>query len=307
MSALGDCARPVFPRSAVKALQAIALIEDGAADAFGLADRELAVACASHSGESVHFRTVQAFLGKCGLDETALACGVHWPSNEEAARALALSGEGPRPIHNNCSGKHAGMLALARHVGAGTRGYEKPDHAVQRRIRKVMSDITGAPLGEDVCAIDGCSVPTWALPLEALARGFARFGTGASMSAGRSRACARLMSACFAEPLLVAGTGRFCTEVMRRLSGEAFVKVGAEGVYCAALPKAGLGVAVKIDDGARRASEVTMAAIIGALVPAADRALGPIMDPSLQNWRGTRIGTIGTTTDLDQVLNSLRS
>ncbi len=306
VSLLGDCVRPVFPRSAVKALQAIALVEEGAADAFNLSDRKLAVACASHSGQPIHVRTVQGFLAKCGLEESALACGAHWPSNEDAARALARAGETPRAVHNNCSGKHAGMLALARHLGVDTAGYETADHPVQQRIRAVMRDLTAAPLGQDVCAVDGCSVPTWALPLQALARAFARFGSGAEMSATRAQACARLRAACFAEPQLVAGTGRFCSEVMQRLKDQAFVKVGAEGVYCAAIPETGLGVAVKIDDGARRAAEAAISAIVSAVVPGADEALGPILDPSLENWRGIKVGTIGVTPTFTEALNRLR-
>ena len=130
--------------------------------------------------------------------------------------------------------------------------------------------------------------------------------TGADMAAERSRACARLTSACFAEPRLVAGTGRFCTDVMRRLKGEAFVKVGAEGVYCAALPTVGLGVAIKIDDGARRAAEAAIGAIVSAAVPGAGEALGPIMDTSLENWRGLRVGTIVAAPEFDEALKDIR-
>ena len=172
--ALGHVEHPVFPRSAVKALQAIPLIESGAADAFGLGDEELAIACASHSGEAVHVKAVRSLLSKAGVDETLLACGAHWPLSEGAARDLLSAGRGPRPIHNNCSGKHAGMLATAIHLGLRPQGYERPDHPVQIEIARVISELCEVGLSADQMGIDGCSVPTFALPLEALAKGFAR-------------------------------------------------------------------------------------------------------------------------------------
>jgi len=246
-------------------MQAIPLITSGAADALGFGNKELALACSSHGGEPRHVERAAAMLARAGLDVAALECGAHAPSTDRAARELLLSGAKPSPLHNNCSGKHAAMLAVARHLGEPTRGYVRPDHSVQLRIAKVIEGLTGAKPGPDVCGIDGCSVPTWALPLDAWAWAFARLAGTASgtaeMTAGR-----RLMAACMAEPAFVAGEKRFCTEVMAALPGRVFVKTGAEGVFVAAVPGTGLGIALKIDDGATRASEAALAGILAGLL-----------------------------------------
>ena len=295
--AAGDVAAPVFPRSAVKALQALPLIEQGAADRFALADRELALACASHSGEAGHVAGVERMLAKAGLSPSALRCGAHWPVAQDAAAAAARAG-GPSALHNNCSGKHAGFLCLACATGVDPAEYFRPEHPVQRCVRAVLEDFTGVALGRDVCAIDGCSVPTWAVPLERLAHAFARFGTGHGLGPDRARAAARLREACARHPWFVAGTGRFCTEIMTWFGTRVFVKTGAEGVYCGALPEQGLGIAVKCDDGAGRAAQAIMAALIARFLPldAADRvALAPFVAPVLRNWNGFEVGAIRTT------------
>ncbi len=270
--ALGDVTRPVYPRSAVKLLQAVPLVESGAADAFGLDDAALAVACASHSGDRLHVEAVRSLLAKAGLDESLLACGAHWPISENATRELLKEGMRPTPIHNNCSGKHAGMLATAVHLGLDPKGYERPDHPVQIAIARILSETCGVALQPDAMGIDGCSVPTFALPLAALARGFARVGSGEGLSAPRADAKRRLMQACFAAPVLVAGEGRFDTEVMCALAPACFVKGGAEGVHCAALPELGLGIALKIDDGAKRGTELALAATLAALLSASEES-----------------------------------
>lgn len=290
--ALGDVERPVFPRSAVKALQAIPLIESGAADAFGLGEAELAVACASHSGDRVHIEAVRSLLDKAGLDESHLACGAHWPVSDSASRELMQSVERPRPIHNNCSGKHAGMLAACAHLGLSPSGYERPDHDLQVLIAGIISETCGVRLSRDHIGIDGCSVPTWPIPLAALAQGFARFGTGTGLPAARARAAERLRRACFKLPALVAGEGRFDTLAMRALAPAVFVKGGAEGVHCAALPGLGLGIALKVDDGARRGAERALAEVLAALIPEARTALAEPLDGEILNWRGLRVGRI---------------
>jgi len=299
---IGDVSMPHFTRSAIKALQAIPLVESGAAAAFGLNQQELALACASHSGEPDHLEGVRSLLAKCGLDEAALACGAQWPLGIEAARALVAAGERPRPIHNNCSGKHAGMLGVAVHRGEETSGYEQQDHPVQRSIAEVLADMAGVELTPDLIGMDGCSVPTWALPLQAMARAFARFGTGDDLAASRQAACRELMSACFAEPFYVAGTRRFCTGVMSKLPARAFVKAGAEGVYCASLPESGLGVALKIDDGAKRAAEAVMVAALEALLPSSRKDLRGVWDGRLTNWRGAITGETRVSSQLQDAL-----
>ncbi len=295
--AVGDVAVPVFPRSAIKALQAIALVESGAADRYGFGDEALALACASHSGEPAHIAGVERMLAKIGLDASALRCGVHWPISQSAAYALARTGTASA-LHNNCSGKHAGFLCLACAMGADTGDYFRPEHPVQRQVRAVLEDFTGAALGEDICAIDGCSVPTWAVPLQNLAWGFAKFGTGHGLSPRRAAVAARLRHACTSNPWFVAGTERFCTQIMQLFGGRVFVKTGAEGVYCAALPQQGLGIAIKYDDGAVRAAQAIMATMIARFLTHDDAehaALRPFRAPILRNWNGYEVGAIRVT------------
>src|SRR5262247_3253198 len=292
---LGDVDRPVFPRSAVKALQALRMIETGAADRYDFTDQELALACASHSGESGHVAAAQSMLTRIGLDASALRCGAHPPMHGPSVSALYRAGEEPSALHNNCSGKHSGFLCLACMLGADPRGYINPDHPVQREVKATIESVTGTSIPDGRRAIDGCSVPTWAVPLKHLALGFARFGTGNSLAPERAKAAARLRAACAAHSWYVAGSGRFCTEVMQRLGARAFVKVGAEGVYLGTLPERGLGLAVKCDDGGARAAEVVMAALIlrfAALSKDEQAALGHLVRPTLRNWNGIAIGKL---------------
>jgi L-asparaginase II len=303
--ALGDVDRPVYPRSAVKALQAIPLIESGAADAFGLGQAELAIACASHSGDETHIGAVRALLAKAGLDESLLACGAHWPIGDRASRELSRLGKSPMPIHNNCSGKHAGMLATAVHLGLDPRGYERPEHPVQQEIKRIISEICDVTLEQDEIGIDGCSVPTFALPLAAVATGFARLASGRGLEASRAEAARRLMGACFAAPDLVAGEGRFDTIVMRGLPGTAFAKGGAEGVHCAALPALGIGVAVKVDDGTKRGAEMALAVLLAKLVPGAEHVLAGQLAGEMRSWRGAKVGTVGPSPALKAAVRAL--
>jgi L-asparaginase II len=289
--AFGDVAPPVFPRSAVKAIQALPLVESGAADRFALSGEELALACASHSGEPAHVATAAAMLAKAGLDEAALACGAHWPVNAEAARALAREGRLPSALHNNCSGKHAGFLCLACARGLPAAGYETPEHGVQREVKAALEDVCGEPLDERRRGVDGCSIPTYAISLHGLARGFARMATGRGLSSGRAAAARRLFAAIAAHPFHVAGGGRFDTEAITLLQGRAITKTGAEGVFCAAAPELGLGFAVKADDGATRAAEAMIAALLARFV-ATPADFAKLANPKLANWRGLEVGEI---------------
>lgn len=299
--ALGDVTAPVFPRSAVKALQALPLVESGAADRYRLGEEELAIACGSHGGEPGHVTVVERMLARAGLDAAALECGAHRPSHSPSAEALVRAGRAASALHNNCSGKHAGFLCLARHLGAEPRGYVAPNHPVQRAVRTAIEQLTGATLGEDRCGVDGCSVPTWAVPLANLAHAFARFGTGQGLSATQAEAAARLRAACARKPFFVAGTGRFATVAMERLGERAFVKGGAEGVFCCALPDQGLGIAFKCDDGAGRAAEAVMAALMIRLMrlDADARALlDGFARPVLRNWNGSEVGRLRPSKDV---------
>jgi L-asparaginase II len=309
VAALGDIERPVFARSAIKLLQALPLVESGAADRLGLGDEELALACASHSGEPVHTRTAAAMLAKAGLDESVLECGAHWPYHEASAHALAAAGAVPGALHNNCSGKHAGFVCLGC-VLAGAQdprgflaGYVRPEHALMREVAAAIEAVTGCDLSHAARGTDGCSIPTYAIALRRLAHGFARAATGTGLGAGRAAALARLRRAVARAPFMVGGTGRFDTRVMQAFGERVFCKVGAEGMYCAALPEAGLGVAIKVDDGNNsRACEVAMAALIEAFVPSQEDAqrelLGGLSDLPLRNWRGLRVGRLAAQESL---------
>ncbi len=303
--ALGDVQRAVFPRSAVKLLQALPLVASGAADALQFGDAELALACASHNGEPAHVATARGMLAKVGLDGDALECGAHWPGLDVATRELAARGESPGPLHNNCSGKHAGFLCLAcaMHGREGlrgfTRGYVEPGHAVMREVSAALQAATGTDLSRADVGTDGCSIPTFAIPLSALALAFARVATGRGLSDAHARAAQRLRAAIARAPFMVAGTGRFDTRVMQALGERVCCKVGAEGVYCAALPERGWGVAIKMDDGnTARAAEVVMAAVIEAALrlDGDDAALlRSLSDLTLRNWRGTEVGRLSAS------------
>jgi len=303
--AIGDVERPVFPRSAVKLLQAIPLVESGAADRLELDDQELAIACASHNGEPEHVAVVARMLAKAGVDASALECGTHWPRIGPVAYAIAGEHREPTALHNNCSGKHAGflclacMLAGAGHVRQYAKGYVAPRHPVMRAVTEALQAATSHDLGHAPRGIDGCSIPTFAIPLHALALAFARVGTGTGLRPGHARAAARLRQAVASEPFMAAGSDRFDTEVMQALGERVYCKVGAEAVFCASFPERGLGVAIKIDDGnTARAAEVAMAATIEAFVELdADEAslLHRLSEVHLRNWNGIEVGTLRAT------------
>jgi len=296
--ALGDITRPVYPRSAVKPLQALPLVESGAVDRYGFGDKEIALACASHGGEPAHVQVANRMLARAGLDVGALECGAHWPSHQLSTQALARSGAAPTALHNNCSGKHSGFLCVAFAAGVDHHGYVKAEHLVQREVRAALEGLTGVGLSVDNCGIDGCSIPTWAVPLTALAQAFARFGTGRGLQQKRASAAARIRAACAAQPYYVAGVGRFCTEIMKLFGARVLVKTGAEGVFCAALPGEGLGIALKCDDGASRAAEVAMAALIARFLPMSDaerNAFGRFLRPTMRNWNGIEVGGLRPT------------
>ena len=309
VAARGDVERPVYPRSAIKILQALPLVDSGAAERFGLTDDELALACASHDGEDVHVRTAASMLSKAGLDERILECGTHWPYNEAAKLALAAAGATPSALHNNCSGKHAGFVCVACMM-AGERdrrdflsGYVQADHALMREITAAVENATGCDLAKAPRATDGCSIPTFALPLTQLAHAFARVATGHGLTPGRAAAAKRLRAAVAASPVMVGGSDRFDTRVMAEFGERVFCKVGAEGMYCAALPQAGWGLALKMDDGNNaRACEVAVAALFEALGLARTERerglLAGLSNVTLRNWRGIEVGRLAAQAEL---------
>ena len=293
--AWGDVDRQVFPRSAVKPLQAIPMIESGAADAFAVSDAELALSCASHNGETRHVEAASAWLDRIGLGPGDLECGAHWPLFQEATVALAASGGEPTALHNNCSGKHTGFLTLSCHLGCDPRGYVTPEHPVQGRVTALLEEMYGIDLNPECLATDGCSIPTWGVPLRVLAGAMARFARPDALGPVRARAARRLAGAMMAHPFMVAGSDRFCTRVMSANPGRVVVKTGAEGVYVAALPDAGLGIAVKCGDGATRASQVMMASLLCGLGTLDGAGAADLLSPSVYNVNGRVIGEIRPT------------
>lgn len=291
----GDVKAPVFPRSAIKGLQAIPVVESGAADAAGFSDEEVSLMCASHGGEPRHADTAQSMLGKIGLGEGDLECGPHWPSHEDSARKLAVSGSTPTQLHNNCSGKHSGMLALAKKLGAPTGGYTKVTHPVQQSVLGILEFMAGYDLTGAARGIDGCSVPTWAIPLENLAYAFARFGDPKDLPEPRQKAVNRIRNAVLAHPFMVAGTDRYCTEMMELLNGRVFLKTGAEGVFCGTIPEMGIGIALKCDDGATRGAEVMMTTVlkkIGAIGPNEAEAAERFLTVPIENRNNLHTGDV---------------
>lgn len=300
---LGDVDTPVFPRSAIKALQALPLVESGAADHFGFGPAEIALACGSHVGAEQHTSLAAAMLHRIGLDTDALGCGAHPPLGAAPVKDLIAKGCEATQLHNNCSGKHAGMLATAVYLGEPIDGYWKPEHPVQQRVHRALVEITGDVLGPDVMGIDGCSVPNWAMSLSVLARTFARLGTGEGFAPERKAALARILEACWDNPELVAGRGRADTVVMRALAHRVFMKTGAEGVYCGAFTQLNLGFALKIDDGAKRAAAGAAMALIEHACP---EAVGLMPYGPIKTWRGDEVGTIRSSAALKEALSGLK-
>ena len=286
----GDIDSPVLPRSANKPIQAMAFVESGAIDRFGLGNEHIALACASHNGEPRHVETVRAWLKQVGLCEDDLECGPHAPRLPATVEALIRQAAVPTPAFNNCSGKHSGFLTTAVQYGEPTKGYIKYDHPVQRRLRAIMSDLCGADAHAFPHGTDGCGIPTLATPLKALARAMASMADPSRLSNKHAEAATRIRTAMNAEPFMVAGSGRFCTRINGALPGVAQVKTGAEGVFCAMLPTLGLGVAIKMWDGAGRSAEVAMAALLDHLgvLPASQR--DEIVHPPIRNVVGLLVG-----------------
>jgi len=287
----GDIARPVYARSSAKPLQALPLVESGAAAAFDVSEAELALACASHTGEPRHVATVRAWLMRLGLGEGDLECGPQLPVHHATLLDFLQGGGTADAVHNNCSGKHSGFLTLARHLGAPTRGYIRYDHPVQQRILGVLEAMTGLDLGAAPRGIDGCGIPVIGIPLGNWALAFARLADPHDQPETRRAACARIRAAMTAEPFMVAGTGRFCTRLMQATGGRVVAKGGAEGFYCAALPDLGLGVAIKAEDGADRAAEITLGQILRRLDVLGDGDTA-LLETPIRNRVGLRVGEV---------------
>jgi len=290
VEAWGDPDAVILPRSSCKMVQALPLIESGAADAFGLGVDQLALACASHNGAAIHTDRVQDWLKQLGLSDDDFRCGPQVPNDPDARDQMVKTDASPCQWHNNCSGKHSGFLTLNRHLG-GDEGYIDPAHPVQVAVKAAFEETTGQD--SPGFGIDGCSAPNFATTVHGLARAMAQFASADDTST-RGQAQRRLVEAMTAFPELVAGEGRSCTELMRAMGGKVAIKTGAEAVFVAIIPEKRLGVALKIMDGTTRASECAIAAILaklGVLDPEHPAARKRMNAPQL-NRRGIDAATL---------------
>ena len=287
----GDPGRVIFPRSSCKMLQALPLLESGAADAYGLSDAHIALSCASHQGGALHVNMANRWLSDLGLAEADLRCGSHEPYDKAERDRLIRGDQAPCQLHNNCSGKHSGFLTAVKHMKAGPE-YVELDHPLQRAIKASFEEVTDE--ASPGFGIDGCSAPNFATSVTGLARAMAAFAKASDTGSTRERAMHRLTRAMADYPELVAGQGRACTELMRAMGGRVAIKTGAEAVFVAILPEQKLGLALKIEDGNARASEAALVGIltrIGALHASDPAAQKRLPAPQI-NCRGTRVGEL---------------
>jgi L-asparaginase II len=284
LEAVGDPEAYIYARSSAKPFQALPLVLSGAAEAFGLTDEELAVACASHNAEEPHLAAVRSILEKAGLTEDDLQSGAHLPLYEPVADKLIRSGEDPRPIHGNCSGKHAGMLAVCVHEGYETATYRDPGHPLQRRILGLIAEVCGLREDEVLIAGDNCGVPAFALPLRSLATGLARVATRNALPDELALAALRIGDAMREHPFMVAGTGRFDTDLMR--STDLLVKGGAEAVLAVG-SRDGWGMVLKISDGALRGVRPVALAALGGMGVEVPEAVSDV-----RGLHGEKVGEI---------------
>jgi L-asparaginase II len=288
----GDIDAPVMARSAIKPIQAIPLLESGAADRFGLTDTQLSLACASHNGEARHVAAVRDWLTRIGLSEADLECGAHAPGRLPIFERFVREGTPLTAAFNNCSGKHTGFLSTAVHLDEPTKGYIRADHPVQTRITAIYGELGRVDLSRAPAGSDGCGIPTLGVPLRAMATAMAAMADPSQLKQARVAAIVRIRAAMSAEPFFMAGTGRFCTRINAALPGVAQIKTGAEGVYCGMLPMLGVGVALKIWDGTGRAAEVAMASILRHLGVLDAGRYSDAVNPPILNVVGARVGDI---------------
>lgn len=291
----GDPERPTLPRSAVKAIQALPTIAGGAVDRFGLGAAEIAVMCASHAAEPFHLEAVRSILRRIDAREADLYCGPHAPADPAAAAELVRAGQEPRSIHNNCSGKHAGMLTLARLLDAPLAGYWQPEHPSQRRIQSALALTAGIDPAALVWGTDGCGVPTYQLTLRQLATAFARLANPAGLPDAERSGAEAIGAAVNERPEMVSGTHGFCTALLRAGGGRLIAKGGAEGCYAVGIRGETRGLAVKVEDGSHRAVSAIVTTLLqrlGALDAVALRQLDRFHRPVMRNTRGDAVGEI---------------
>ena len=307
---LGSPDTVTYVRSSGKPFQALPVVASGAADAFGFTEPEIAIACGSHNGEPTHVETVRSILDKIGLDESALRCGLHEPYSVDVARELIRKQQAPTPIQNNCSGKHAAMLALARHLGAPTETYDQLGHPVQQMILQTVGEFSGVPVADIVIGIDGCGVPVFGISVRGMALMYARLVNPPSEMAERVRdACMRIVQAMINFPVMIGGTrDRLDTELIMAGKGRLISKIGAEGVYTVGvLPSEkwpqGLGFALKVEDGddrrARPPAVIDALRQLGVLSQGDLKNLEKYSPTILTNRRGDPVGEVRAAFTLD--------
>lgn len=293
--AAGDPERAIFPRSALKPIQALPTHALGAGEAFGLTGPEIAVMAASHGAEPFHLEAVGGILAKIGATQRDLYCGPHPPGNPAASAELIRRGESARAIHNNCSGKHAGMLALARLLEAPLAGYQDPEHPVQQEIQSLILGLCGVDARRLGWGTDGCGVPNYLMPLRSLALGFARLCRPQRLPRSLAEGARTLTGAICAHPTYVSGSAAFCAQMIAALEGAVIAKSGAEGVYAVGLPGRGWGMALKVEDGSPRGVPTLVVAFLeaaGILTVAARERLERFRRPAVINTRGDAVGEI---------------
>ncbi len=292
VAAWGDPAVPVVLRSCAKPLQALAVITSGAADRFGLEPRHLAICCASHSGSALHLQTVAEILDRLGLADLYLGCGVHWPSDRAEFDRLKRAGLSPGPLHNNCSGKHAGMLATALALGTRPEGYLDPVHPVQALIRRHLALLSGVDESSLVPLPDGCGAPTYALPLRSVARAFACLVSGQGLPEDLRQAVRRVTAATAGHPEMVQAEGGFNTVLLRETQGRVIAKGGAEGLFALGLKEEALGLAVKVSDGASRPWAPVVVALLNKRLEPLSPDLAGLARAEQVNCHGTVVGRV---------------
>ena len=295
----GDIEQLVFPRSALKPLLAIQLIESGASDHYALSDAELSLACSSHQGEHMHQTLVESWLHRLDLGEENLACGAVLPEDTERAHQLLAAGQHGCRIHHNCSGKHSGFLTTALHLGLPLSDYHLLEHPLQQLSLQILSDMATIDLKQYPMGIDGCGLPAPTMPLVKLAHATARFARPVDLSAERAQAIYRLHAAITNEPLYIAGHGTVVSELNEVTEGAVLAKTGAEGIVTAAIPAQGLGIALKIADGSARGRAVALLAILdhlGILSEEEKHKLQAHISPTIFNSRGLAVGEIRPAT-----------
>ncbi len=291
IAAAGETHRQIYARSTLKPIQALALIESGAAKEYHLCGEEIALACSSHNGEERHVSIVKNWLEKIDIPLSTLECGIHAPLSREAAANLVRQRDKPSAAHNACSGKHMGFLTVAKHLGHPLQGYVQKDHPTQYYISQIIGEVCQIDPNHSPCGVDGCKAPVLGMPLIALALGMAKLARPRKLRATLKKAAENVVAAIQTHPFLIAGTARFCTDVNEVSNGNVLAKMGADGVFSAIIPAEGWGIALKIDDGNMKAAEIAMLSLLEQLkLINTSGKLASYSNQPIKNWNKEIVG-----------------